>query len=339
MISEQKDDDSPPPKTLHASVRASLFPVNALALDDWLVAGSDEGLIRVWADPQTTVWTELDLKQINQRSNTVTPALVLRGHAGPVTRCSLRGAQLVSGGEDGWLFGFNLARAEELFPSTTQLNKLTSPTSVHAHSARVNAVQFHPLEDMPLVASSGADRCVSVWRLGEGRSIFDSHPKPLHLTFTCASPAQHLLWHPTDKNKLLTAFDEGAVGMYDVATEKLVGTIEPGPSGVVVGITSYDAQILLGHASGKIRLIDLKNASAELVIEILTPAALTCLTGQGFELYTGHEDGCVKLWDLRSYGSPVNTLVEAHQGPVRSLCVQRGVLVSAGADGRVNIHK
>lgn len=60
-----------------------------------------------------------------------------------------------------------------------------------------------------------------------------------------------------------------------------------------------------------------------------------CLDGN--VLFSGSDDGSIRLWDTLS-GTALATIQDAHAGPVAVLAIMDGRLVSGGADGRVAVR-
>ncbi|MDP9119823.1 MAG: TIR domain-containing protein [Acidobacteriota bacterium] len=102
-----------------------------------LLAGSDDGVIRLW---------DLDEQHVVEHFET---------HASPVTALRLRREEFISGSEDGTLLHWKLASNRPL-------------RSLKGHSSRINGLGFL---DSRRIVSIGEDQTLRVWNLVSGRQL------------------------------------------------------------------------------------------------------------------------------------------------------------------------
>ena len=320
---------------LDRSISASLYSVNTMAAvsDQVLVTGSDEGLIKIWTK--------------DSKDNTAA-SIVLRGHKGPVRSLSVNSTVCVSGGEDGKLIAWRLESSAlsklELYPSTNELNAVTKPSVVPlAHSGRISYVQFH--SEIPLVASCGTDRAVCVWRVDPADEKFflrDSSTDPLRMWFQdLAAPASVLSWYSADRNKLVAGMSDGAVTLFDVASEKLVTGIKapPGPVSVTAIVSGTD-RLFIAYSNGHLRMIDLKssnNVSSGLTM-VGAGDYITCMSEYGATLISASHKGVVTTWDNRGGQQKSVSEFQAPCGITDMTLFGQG-LATCGSDGKIFLYR
>jgi WD40 repeat protein len=241
----------------------------------------------------------------------------------------------------------------EMYPSTDDLKRVSRPDFLGgAHSGGpITDVQLHP--EMPVVATCGEDRYVSVWRTNsvddtDGSGEFFTHDEsrqPVHITFgDVSSIPLHLHWYSGDRNKLVAGLADGNVALFDVATEKLVTTIRPPQLGAmtgVSGITSVGESLFVSYANGSIRMMDFSFPTGDQVLtQVGEPVSACALVGDSKTLVTGTVNGTVQLWDVADLDSPpVQRISLPENGTVTGICSFGTRIAVSSTSGDVLLYK
>jgi WD40 repeat protein len=95
-----------------------------------------------------------------------------------------------------------------------------------------------------------------------------------------------------------------------------------------------DQTLLCGYESGFIRHYDLRSGRCE--AEFSTQSWSRAVKANGVNLASGHEDGRLVLWDLRSREA-VSTIT-VHTDKVLAIAWRDKLLASGGADSSLRLH-
>ena len=309
------------PKTykLTTSLSASLLGVNAVALMDAgrVVSGSEDGLVKLWAMEPVAPVLQNDLKLISTSVNTCTPNLVLRGHAGAVTALAATGGTVVSGGLDGCIIRHRISQLPDLFPSQAELSKCVTYQRITAHTGRVAALRPHG--SLPVLASAGSDKQVMLWSQ-DGSQL---------AAFTCDSAAPAALTWGTGSKDLLAGLADGVICLYDVDAGKRVADAHLGFG--INGLATIDALTVAALTGGNLMLLE----DMETVAQVKCSA--TCVAASGSDIFTGHADGTVRIWDKRSLDTPTSTMTLG--GYIRDIAISGSMLICGTSDGSVFVHR
>lgn len=197
------------------------------------------------------------------------------------------------------------------------------------HTAAVNALIYHPLNDMVATADESGD--VKLWNEdGSLKNTFKGHSK-----------AVRALAFSPDGATLVSGGDDGIIRYWGVVDGQAKSTANSDSKSIRALAFSNDGQYLASGGSSK-------------GIELWNPvsgAKITKLEGHKNEvrsisfssdvqyIASGSLDGTLMIWKVETM-QPVSTL-EAHQKGVSAVAFSQegNVLVSAGGDGNIKLWK
>ena len=144
-----------------------------------------------------------------------------------------------------------------------------------------------------------------------------------------------------------TVASDRAVRLYDARSGKLKHDLENAHGGKILSclLGSPGPPKLLATASvdRSMKIWDLGNAS-KLKTTLRAPSACHCLSGfHGVDVVnSGHRDGVIRAWDLRSATDPVSEIPDQDNAPVLGLARARGpthhVVVALKRDATVHVY-
>ncbi len=300
--------------------------VTALAISpdgNLLVAGGDDGLIRLW-DPQAG--------QLLQS---------WPGHEGSVETLVISpdGAFLVSGGADKTVRVWDLAApGDPPLPSGVGVPRL----QLQGHTGLINSVAISP--DGRWIASGSADRTIRLWQAEDGQLIraIDSTTHPL----TQGEGITAVAFAPSKREGegisswiLVAANGDPAVHLWDAASGTLLKTLAADYP-IEQLLLSPDRRHLLAGSAAGILVWNLDRGALERNLpQPLSGLATLALSPDGRLLASGadHRAQQIKLWDLRS-GKELRTLGGQTWMVSALLFGPDGqTLFSGGADGAIRI--
>ncbi|KAI9033577.1 WD40-repeat-containing domain protein, partial [Phycomyces nitens] len=221
------------------------------------------------------------------------------------------------------------------------------------HRGPINSIKTEHAERRYLV-SGGADGLLHVYDLHqEGRP---AHIEPIA---SVAAQDRHLYavssvgWFPFDTGILVSASFDGTVRIWDTNLMEAVTTFDLGAKVFCQAMSPIASHCLVATASDNphIRLCDLNSGASTHTLIGHTGSVYSCLWSncQDHVLYTGGEDGTIRVWDIRKASACLGSLdnenaefskIEtnrAHQAAVNGLVLtlDGSSLVSLGLDEKI----
>jgi hypothetical protein len=222
--------------------------------------------------------------------------------ARPVADCSAMLCPVPRGGGIAPLDGDALldAAAQE---DARQIDRLKSGSALRRHADSITCLAFSPTQ--PVLASGGEDTVVSLVRTDTAQPVAQLTESTASIMGVAFSPADQLL---------ASASWDHAVRVYRVA-----------PAGIALVYNCkdhtdcvYDAQFLSDgqfvscSRDQTVRLFDVKRmAPVTTFTSSSRPLSISSLQG-GSLVVTAHFDGCLRGWDFRARGAPIE--LKAHKG-------------------------
>jgi WD40 repeat protein len=243
-------------------------------------------------------------------------ATMHEGHAGSVTSVAVDGDLVVTGGEDGTVRMWSLARRHHV-------------RACRAHTGWVYAVAISP--ERKLVASAGDDALIRLWssETGEPHGVLDRHHARVRaLTFACAGTiiisggedGQALVWN-VDQLDLTRALEPPGFGIWSVAVDH---------NGDLVATVGEDNAVRL-HSLHTGRLTDTAAMHSDWVRTVaFAPDRPALASGSG--------DRSIGLWDIRGGRLEPVGQIDAHTRVRDIAWIPGGLLVAGGEDATLRLH-
>ena len=194
--------------------------------------------------------------------------------------------------------------------------------SVAGHVGAVTSVAFH--HQQPLVATSGADGTVRIWRQPKIPTAWAGH----------AQPASILAISP-DRRRALSASPDKSVRIWSVADGDSAAAWENLPQPVTAAAFPADGEsVFLGDAAGSIAMRKVAEGQIGWTLAAHSGAIADVQLLAGGFLATAGGDGLVKVWRLSAIGPPRRL---EFAGAATTLLVPPGdgPLLVGAADGSV----
>jgi WD40 repeat protein len=131
-----------------------------------------------------------------------------------------------------------------------------------------------------------------------------------------------------DSETCLSASQSGLIAIWDLGTGECTQQLCAAPEPVCVQFESNAVMIGSEHV---LQLWDARSGECHREIEM---TGLTCMQFDHSSIITGHLDGCIRLWDLRT--ANMTYLCTLNAGAVRALCfdeIHLGCACEAGDGG------
>ncbi|KAF2484545.1 WD repeat protein [Neohortaea acidophila] len=260
--------------------------------------------------------------------------MVIKTHERAVTAATLdpSGARLVTGSMDCSLKFHDFA---SMTPTTIRAFKSVDPTATKA-SANVEAhpvhqVLFNPLSASHILVATAQPQAKVMTRDGETVAEFvkgDMYLRDMHNTKGHVSEVTAATWHPTDRNLCVTAGTDSTLRIWDIynpraqkevmvhkskaagsagrsrMTAVAWGSSAQGGNNVLIA-TALDGSLVMWSGEGP------HHRPAAEVRDAHTPDTWTSgldISADGRLVVTRGGDDTIKLWDVRKFKQPVNSV-------------------------------
>lgn len=218
---------------------------------------------------------------------------------------------------------------------SSDTGELPMPTHVLAtwvaHRGDVHAAVF--TDAGTGVVTAGADGCVGIWSAPNGSQRAMLEP--------CTGQALYDVAVCRDRLACGGASRTGYVWALAGSGGREIGQLG-GHTGKITGVQLVvgGAAVVTSSADRVLRLFDLRVKGSPCIRKVATPSIIhhMAVTPDGLGVYTGHQDGCVRLWDMKSgRAQAVAETKPAHLGGITSISLSEdgGTLMSSGRDNRM----
>jgi len=226
---------------------------------------------------------------------------------------SASGAELISGGEDTLVSAWLLVDVLDILDSVEDGDITASVAPLHAwsdHTMPITSVAVGAGCVDPLVVSVSFDRSLKIRSLASG-AVLRSVAFPVPLSTVSLDLGEHAVYAGSAMGTIFHVSLVGGGGDGEACSLVGLPTAAPAPHAAVSADDTWVA--MKGHSK-----------------------AVTCLafTADAAHLVSGSEDGCAKVWDLRTL-QPVRTISAPAKVPISGLLLlpQRPVHMPLGAQG------
>jgi WD40 repeat protein len=264
----------------------------------------------------------------------VSHEMIIKTHERPITAVTLdpAGARLISGSMDCTLKFHDFA---SMTPTTIRAFKSVDPTatkqSANVETHPVHQVLFNPLSANHVLVATALPQAKIMSRDGEVLAEFtkgDMYLRDMHNTKGHISEVTAGTWHPTDRNLCVTAGTDSTLRMWDInnprsQTEVIVhkskaagsagrsrmtsvawGSPAQGGCNILVS-TALDGSLVMWSGDGP------HTRPAAEIRDAHTPDTWTGgidISADGRLVVTRGGDDMIKLWDVRKFKKPVNSV-------------------------------
>ncbi|KAL1917216.1 uncharacterized protein VTP21DRAFT_4872 [Calcarisporiella thermophila] len=313
-----------------------------------LASASDDSTVKIW-----------NLRRYatsgNKRSASqdLEPAITFRGHTGMVTSVIISGNQgrCYSGSVDSTIRVWRLPSMDR--GAYTSYDPSLQITTYVGHTDAIWDIRAFPIhvEGRPyLIASASADGTVKLWDTNAEKSPLRS--SILYAQDTNSPVPTSIEFCHTDLKKILVAYSNSVIKMFDLETSQCVSTFESAstydgtPATQINRIVSHHTMplVLSGHEDKYIRFFDVNTGSCTHSM----PAHLDSVTSLDIEpagsvFVSGGHDASIRFWDLATYTCVQEFTSHRRKGDegVMSLHYHptRPWLASAGSDAVVKLYQ
>ena len=267
----------------------------------------------------------------------VSHEMIIKTHERPITAVTLdpAGARLISGSMDCTLKFHDFA---SMTPTTIRAFKSVDPTatkqSANVETHPVHQVLFNPLSANHVLVATALPQAKIMSRDGEVLAEFakgDMYLRDMHNTKGHISEVTTGTWHPTDRNLCVTAGTDSTLRIWDVSnprsqkevivhkskaagsagrsrmTSVAWGSPTQGGSNILVS-TALDGSLVMWSGDGP------HTRPAAEIRDAHTPDTWTGgidISADGRLVVTRGGDDMIKLWDVRKFKHPVNSVGHA----------------------------
>lgn len=267
----------------------------------------------------------------------VSHEMIIKTHERAITTVTLdlAGARLISGSMDCTLKFHDFA---SMTPTTIRAFKSVDPTatkqSANVETHPVHQVLFNPLSANHVLVATALPQAKIMSRDGEVLVEFakgDMYLRDMHNTKGHISEVTTGIWHPTDRNLCITAGTDSTLRIWDInnprsQTEVIVhkskaagsagrsrmtsvawGSPTQGGSNVLLS-TALDGSLVMWSGDGP------HTRPAAEIRDAHTPDTWTGgidISADGRLVVTRGGDDMIKLWDVRKFKQPVNSVSHA----------------------------